>query len=190
MSLMNTQDRYGWLTIALHWIAGFGVIAMFATGIQAYLAEEAGDRAARGAAMGLHISIGATLFVFFLARVALHYAQARPEKPAQSKLLNTLSTIVQHALLLAILIQIVSGPLAVWSGGRDIHAFDLFTLPSPFAERNEGVHEFAEVLHVIGRLTILLLLPLHVLGALKHLMLDRDGVFSRMLWPRALNKKG
>ena len=189
MSLMNTQDRYGWLTIALHWIAAFGVIAMFATGVQAYLAGEAGDRAARGAAMGLHISIGATLFAFFLARVALHYTQARPERPAQSKFLNTLSTVVQHTLLAAILIQIVSGPLAVWSGGRDIHAFELFTLPSPFPARNESVHEFSEVLHTIGRLLILVLLPLHVLGALKHLVLDRDGAFSRMLWPRALNKR-
>lgn len=189
MSLMNTQERYGWLTIALHWIAAFGVIAMFVTGTQAYFASEAGDRAARAAAMGLHISVGATLFVFFLARVALHYTQARPEKPVQAKWLNTLSTIVQHALVLAILIQIISGPLAVWSGGRDIHAFDLFTLPSPFAARNEAAHEFAEVLHIIGRVTILLLLPLHVLGAFKHLVLDRDGVFSRMLWPRALNKR-
>lgn len=190
MALTNTRETFGWLTIALHWIAAFGIIAMFTTGIQAYLAEAAGDRAARGAAMGLHISIGATLFVFFFARVALHYGQQRPEKPAQAKWLNTLATIVQHTLLLAILIQIFSGPLAVWSGGRDIHAFDLFTLPSPFAERNEGVHEFAEVLHAIGRLLILVLLPVHVLGAFKHLVLDRDGVFSRMLWPRKLNKRG
>jgi cytochrome b561 len=190
MSLMNTQDRYGWLSIALHWVAAFGVVAMFATGTQAYLAGEAGDRAARSATLGLHISIGATLFVFFAARVALHYSQMRPEKPTQAKWLNTLSSIVQHTLLMAILIQIVSGPLAVWSGGRDIHAFDLFTLPSPFAERNEGVHEFAEVLHTIGRVLILVLLPLHVLGALKHLVLDRDGVFSRMLWPRSLSTRG
>jgi cytochrome b561 len=190
MSLMNTQDRYGWLTIALHWIAAVGVIAMFTTGVQAYLAEEAGNRAARGAAMGLHISIGATLFVFFLARVALHYTQVRPEKPAQSKLLNTLSTIVQHTLLIAILIQIVSGPLAVWSGGRAINMFDFVSLPSPFPARNEAVHEFAETLHVIGRLLILVLLPVHVLGALKHLVLDRDSVFSRILWPRALTKRG
>lgn len=190
MTMTNTPDRYGWLTIALHWIAAIGVIAMFASGINAYNAGEAGDRAARAAAMGLHISMGGTLFVFLLARVALHYGQVRPEKPAQAKWLNVLSVATQHLLLLGILIQIISGPLAVWSGGRAINIFDIVSLPSPFAARSEGIHEFAEAMHIVGRLLILLLLPLHVLGAFKHLILDRDGVFSRMLYPRALNKRG
>ena len=190
MAIANTKHTYGWLTIALHWIAAFGVIAMFATGIQAYLAGEAGDRAARATAMGLHISTGATLFAFFAARIALHFSQVQPEKPAQASWLNTLSSVTQNALLLAVLIQIVSGPLAVWSGGRAINVFDFVSLPSPFTERNNGVHEAAEFAHAIGRLLILVFLPLHAIGAFKHLLLDRVGVFSRMLWPRALNKRG
>lgn len=190
MALRNTRDTYGWLTIGLHWIAAFGVIAMFATGIQAYIAGEAGDREARGAAMGLHIALGGTLFAFFAARIALHFAQPQPEKPAQAGWLNALAQWTQRLLLLAILIQIVSGPLAVWSGGRAINIFDVVSLPSPFAERNEGVHEAAELAHAIGRLMILALLPLHVLGALKHLVLNRDGVFTRILWPSKLKKAG
>lgn len=185
MTLTNTRDVYGWLTIALHWIAAAGVIAMFATGLQAGMAEEAGDRAARGALMGLHISIGGTLFIFFLARVALHYAQVQPAKPEQPGWMNAVATGTQHLLLLAILIQILSGPLAVWSGGRAINVFDIFSLASPFAERNEGVHEFAEIAHTVGRATLFVLVPLHVLGALKHIM-ARNGVFLRMLWPRKL----
>lgn len=188
MGLRNTRETYGWLTIALHWIAAIGVIAMFTTGVQAYLAEAAGDRALHRALIGLHISVGGTFFVFFAARIALHYGSVQPEKPAQAGWLNTVATVTKHLLLLAVLIQIISGPLAVWSGGRAINIFGLLALPSPFAARNEGVHEFAELLHTIGRLTILLILPLHVLGALKHLVFDRDGVFSRMLWQRKLNK--
>lgn len=188
MTLTNTQDRYGWLTIALHWIAAFGVIAMFATGIQAYIAGEAGDRAARGAAMGMHISIGGTLFAFFAARIILHYTQPRPVKPNQPAWLNRVASATQHLLLFALAIQIISGPLAVWSGGRAINVFDVVSFASPFAEPNDGLHEAAEVAHAIGRLTILMLLPLHVLGSLKHLVLDRDGVFTRILWPRPLSK--
>ena len=190
MSLTNTRETYGWLTIGLHWIAAFGVIAMFATGVQAYMAGEAGDRAARGAAMGLHIALGATLFAFFAARIALHFAQPQPDKPAQAGWLNAFAAWTQRLLLLALLIQIVSGPLAVWSGGRAINIFDLISLPSPFSQRNESVHEAAEIAHAIGRLLILVLLPLHVLGALKHLVLNRDGVFTRMLWPSRLKKAG
>jgi cytochrome b561 len=187
LALTNTRDTYGWLTIALHWIAAIGVITMLTTGVQAYLAEAAGDRDAHRAFMALHVSFGATLFVFFAARIALHYASVQPEKPAQANWLNTFATVTKHLLLLALLIQIISGPLAVWSGGRAIHSF-FFTLPTPFAERNGAVHGVAETAHTIGRLMILVILPIHVLGALKHLVLDRDGVFSRMLWPRRLKQ--
>ncbi len=188
MGLLNTSERYGWLTIALHWIVAAGIVAMFATGLQAGIAEQAQDRAARAAMMGLHISIGATLVAFYAARIVAHYVQVRPEKPAQAAWLNTLSVIVHHTLLLGLLIQIVSGPLAVWSGARAINAFDLFSLPSPFAERNAAVHEGAEIAHLLGRVMIFFALALHAVGAFKHLIVDRDGVFSRMILGTALRK--
>jgi cytochrome b561 len=188
MSWGNSREAYGWASIALHWIAAAGVIAMFATGIPAGIAGEAGDRATRGALMGLHVSIGATLFAFFAARIALHYAQPRPAKPPQAAWLNFIASATQNLLLLGLLIQIVSGPLAVWSGGRAINMFDLVTLPSPFPARAQSVHEAAEIAHMIGRVIIFFVLPLHVLGALKHLIFDRDGVFTRMLWPSRLKK--
>jgi len=45
------------------------------------------------------------------------------------------------------------------------------------------VHEFAELLHAIGRWALIGAISLHVLGALKHVMIDRDGVLKRMLAP-------
>ena len=189
MTWTNTKDSYGWLAIALHWIAAFGVIAMFASGLAADAAHEQGDRALFAARMGLHISIGATLFTFFAARIIVHYTQPRPVQPAQAAWLNVAASVIQNLLLLGILIQIISGPLAVWSGGRAINIFGLLSLPSPFGARVESVHEFAEKMHLVGRLTIFVLLPVHVLGALKHLVFDRDGVFSRMIRPGPLTKQ-
>lgn len=190
MSLYNSKDAYGWATIILHWIAAIGIVAMFTTGLLADAAREQGDRAARGALMGLHISIGATFFAVFAARIAMHYAQITPAKPPQARWLNIAASAVQHLLLLGILIQIISGPLVVWSGGRAIDVFGVVSLPSPFAERSEAVHEFAEIAHVVGRALIFFMLIVHVIGALKHLMIDRDGAFLRILWPRPLSKSG
>lgn len=189
MSIANTSDRYGWLTIILHWTVVIGVIAMFTTGLQAAAAGQAGDRAARAALMGQHIALGASLFAIFALRIIAYYAQQRPAKPPQAGWLNGLSVGVHHVLLLGLLIQIVSGPLAVWSGGRAINVFDLVQLASPFSERNEAVHEGAEIAHVVGRALIFFALLLHVLGAFKHLLLDRDGVFSRMLRPGPLRAR-
>jgi cytochrome b561 len=188
MALTNTRESYGWLAIALHWIAAAGVIAMLTTGVLAGNAEHAHDRAGHSALMALHVSTGMTLLAFFAARIALHYGQPSPVKPPQAPWLNIVASLTQHLLLLALLLQIVSGPLMVWSGAHAINVFDIVHLPSPFAARDRGVHQIANLAHLIGRWMFFTILPLHVLGALKHLVLDRDGVFLRMLWPRRLTK--
>ena len=183
MQWINDRQSYGWLSIALHWLAAAAILFMLWSGFSADFAEDAGDRAARTAFMGLHIGFGASVALLLLARVVASYAQPRPAAPEQAPALKLLATATHQLLLVAILIQIVSGPLAVWSGGRPINVFGWFAIPGPFAERNEGVHEFAELMHAIGRWTLVVLISLHVLGALKHALIDRDGVLQRMLAP-------
>jgi cytochrome b561 len=183
MQWINDARTYGWLSIALHWLAAIAVFAMFYLGFSAEMAGEAGDREGRAAFMGLHISFGAAFALLLLARVAASYLQPRPAPVEQTPTLQLIARATHQLLLLAILIQIVSGPLAVWSGGRAIHVFDLFAIPSPFAERNEGVHEIAGFFHAIGRWMLIVLIGVHVLGALKHALINRDGVMRRMLAP-------
>ncbi|MEZ5958290.1 MAG: cytochrome b [Hyphomonadaceae bacterium] len=183
MQWTNTKNGYGGLSIALHWLAAIAIVVMLVTGFQADFAGDAGDRAKRAALMGLHISFGAAVALILLARVFASYAQPRPSAPEQAPVLKFLSNATHQVLLLAILVQVISGPLAVWSGGRPINVFDVFSIPSPFAERNQGVHELAELLHAIGRWTMVGALALHVLGALKHAIIDRDSVMKRMLAP-------
>lgn len=186
MQWLNTDKGYGWASIILHWLAAIAVLVMLFTGFRADFAGEAGDRATRAAMMALHISFGASLALVLLARVFASYAQPRPAPPEQAPVLKFLSSSTHQVLLIAILIQVISGPLAIWSGGRAINVFDLFSIPGPFSERNDGVHEFAEVLHAIGRWALVAAISLHVLGALKHAVIDRDGVMRRILAPAKL----
>ncbi len=184
MQWINDKNGYGWLSIALHWAAALIIVAMFVTGFRADMADEAGDREARAMLMGWHISIGAAFALVLLARVIASYGQPRPTPPEQAPALKFLSSATHQLLLLAILIQVISGPLAVWSGGRAINIFDIVSIPSPFAERNEGVHEIAGTLHAIGRWMLIVLISLHILGAIKHVLMDDKGSF-RMLTPRS-----
>jgi cytochrome b561 len=184
MQWINSREGYGWLSIVLHWLAAIAVIVMLATGFRADMAGDAGDREMRAALMGLHVSFGAAFALVLLARVLASYAQPRPSPPEQAPALKFMASATHQILLLAILIQVISGPLAVWSGGRAINIFDVVSIASPFAERNDGVHEFAEVMHAIGRWTLVVAIALHVAGALKHAMIDRDGVLQRMLAPK------
>lgn len=179
---VNSERSYGWLAIALHWAAVLAIALMLITGFRADFLGEAGDRAGRAEVMGWHVSIGATVFLILLARVASSYAQRKPAPYAQSKPLMRLAEVTHHVLLLAILVQIISGPLAVWSGGRPINVFDAFALPSPFASRNEAAHEFAELLHAMGRWTIVVAGGLHIGAVVMH-ALQRHNVLGRMLRP-------
>ncbi|ANP44703.1 cytochrome b [Candidatus Viadribacter manganicus] len=183
MQMINSKAGYGWLSIALHWIAALAIVLMLVTGFRADFAGEAGDRAVRSMLMGWHISLGAAFTLVLLARVFASYAQPRPTPFEQPPVLKFLSSATHQILLLAILVQVGSGILAVWSGGRAINVFDVVSIASPFAERNQDAHELAELLHAIGRWTIVGALALHMLGALKHAMIDRDGVLRRMLAP-------
>ena len=188
MKLTNTKQTYGWIAISLHWIAGLGVIALYTIGFLAGRAEDAHDRASHLALMGLHISLGATLLVFALARVLWRLSQMQPDEPAQPMALKLAARWTQRLLLLAIVIQFTSGPLLVWAGGHSINIFNQFSIPSPFATRQVEIARLAGIAHYVGRTLILVLVPLHILGALKHVVFDRDGSFERILWPSQLKR--
>lgn len=184
MRWQNTERQYGWVSVALHWLGALSIIAMLVIGLRADFAGDAGDRATRSEWMGLHLSLGVTVWLILLARVVFHFVQRQPDPPPQAPALSFVAAATHNLLLLAIVLLIVSGPLAVFSGGRDIDVWGLFSLATPFAERNEFVHDLAEKLHAAGRYMLYVLLPLHILGALKHLIVDRDGVFKRIFVPR------
>lgn len=180
---INTKDGYGWIAIALHWVAVLAIVLMLVIGFRAEQLAEAGDRAGRAAAMGWHIGIGTMLWLVLFARVLSSWLQPKPTPVEQPPHFMWLARATHQLLLVAILIQLISGPLAVWSGGRAINVFDMFALPSPFSERNQAIHELAEVLHGIGRWAIIVLGTLHIVAVIKHTFFDRDRVLQRMLAP-------
>jgi cytochrome b561 len=180
MSMTNTRQAYGWAAIALHWISAVGVVALYLLGERM---EEAPDRAAKLAAQDLHVSVGVLLFTFLAARLLWSASQPRPDPFERQRVLRILAGAVQVLFLLMIAVLIVTGPLAVWSTGRAIEVFDLFALPSPFAAGAPAVHEFAEEVHGLASKLFWPLIVLHLGGALKHLVVDRDATVRRILWP-------
>jgi cytochrome b561 len=184
MQIVNTKDAYGWAAIALHWLVVIAVVTMFSLGLLAEAASEAGDRALRATYMRTHIGFGVFVVLLVFVRIFWSLTQPRPAPLGAPSFLNTIARLVHVVLLLGLLTLVISGPLAVWSGGRAIDVFGWFALPSPFAESNDAVHEAAEIMHAVGRFTVFFAVLLHVLGALKHLLIDRDRTVQRMLWVR------
>jgi cytochrome b561 len=70
-------------------------------------------------------------------------------------------------------------------GARDV--FGIFSLP-PIAPVNQALSETFFKLHGIGAFVILLLVGVHIAGAIYHHVVRGDGVLRRM-WP-SLGRKG
>lgn len=186
MQLKNTKEKFGWISIALHWIAAIGVIWLYFLGENIEHAKEDGlAREEVRVIVEYHVSIALIFFVFLAARVLWHIAQQQPAKTRQHIALTMLAYAVQWGFLVMIAIQIITGPVIEWSAMRPLKVFDIFAIPSPFPERIDWLHEGGETVHKLASNLFWPLIALHVGAALKHLVLDRDGSFQRMLWVRS-----
>ena len=170
---MTTEDQgYSKLSIALHWITAISVIALFVT--------HEGERGST--AMMFHVGGGAVLGGILIWRVIRRPLRGFAEKPKQPAILNIISTLVLWALLIAIFVVTITGYLLPWSIGRPLEIFSVISIPS-FMEGSRELHEALEDIHDAAGHVIVPLVLLHILGALKHLTWDKDGVMQRILRP-------
>ncbi len=185
MQLKNTSTAYGWIAIALHWIAAVGVIWLYFLGEAIEHAKADGlPREEIITAIRFHISMGMVFILFLAARIVSHIVQRQPTPPAQQRYLHWLSRTVMWLFLLMIGTQIVTGPILVWTRPSDIAVFGVVLFPSPFSEEVKWLHEGAEFVHQTAPNLFWPLIVLHVAGALKHFLFDRDNTLQRMLWVR------
>jgi cytochrome b561 len=172
MEQVSLESGYSRLSIALHWLTAIAVVALFMT-----------HESARGsAAMAFHEGGGAIIGLFLLWRVWRRMRRGLAAEPDQAPALNMLSRVVLWGLLLAIVTVTLTGYLLPWSIGRplDIHGLPI---PSPLAA-NPGLHGIIEEAHDLAGHAFIPLVALHVLGVIKHWLLDTDGrIAGRMFAP-------
>lgn len=194
----QASTRYTKTAVILHWLIAIGVFAMFALGWYmselpkdapkqiAYdlfdwgiytwqLSEEASPRTFY---FNLHKSIGVTLLGLIIIRVLWRITHRPPALLASYKVWEKkLATGTHHLLYLLMVAMPLSGLIMAiaskygvkWFGVDFIGGLD----NTPLREAFKEVHE------IIGAI-ILLVLILHILGALKHKFIDKDGTMERM----------
>jgi cytochrome b561 len=75
--------------------------------------------------------------------------------------------------------MLISGPLMVWAEGEAIEVFGL-AVPSPLPML-AGVHDVLRRAHGLTASFILLAIILHVCAALKHVIVNKDGTFDKIM---------
>ena len=174
-----SDNRYSGVAMALHWLIAIGVIVQWRI-------AEAGEHAATEAAgreiMRNHFSLGATLLVLVLLRLGWRLARPNPPLAAHLSAWERWLAKVTHTLFYLLLIAMpLAGWLAMSKFGSGVDVFGLFSLPAmPVAEDPEGAKEIFG-LHATAGITLLAITAIHILGTLKHTLIDKDGNLFRML---------
>jgi cytochrome b561 len=172
----DTANGYGWISIALHWLAAVIVLAMFVIGTMSQSADDA-DYARL---VHLHTSIGIAAYPLLWGRVIWRFAVGHPGRlPKQSAFFFAIGKYFHFVMLIAIAVMLLTGPLMVWTAGEPIHVFGL-AIPGPFTKL-EAVKHALRAVHGATAWFILAAMILHVLAVFKHTVLDRDGTFDKIM---------
>ncbi|MBG1231779.1 cytochrome b [Aestuariivirga litoralis] len=166
--------KYSAVAVILHWVTAVVVIYMLFWG-------EDLIRGRTPANPALHASLGFSILVLTIARLAWRFAKPPPPDVPMPRW-QALAGHVLHWIFYGLLILIpLSGMAALDQeiAGRhpefaSLTFFGLFTVPHFSLGPLGAAHGLMTNL-MIG------LLALHVLAALKHQFIDRDGLINRML---------
>lgn len=187
MPLRNTTQRYGLVSISLHWLMALGVFALLALGL--WMTDLTYYSPYYTSAPFWHKSIGLLLAAMLVLRLSWRLINPKPEAiPGQKRWEITLSALVHTLLYLLLGIIVISGYLISTAKGQGINLFGWFEVPALVtglpqqADRAGAVHYWV-AMGVLG------LVALHALGAFKHHLLDRDDTLRRMLGMRLTNAK-
>ena len=175
---MDTPARYHTFAIALHWLIAIGVLFMLALGLS--MVEIPKGTPERAFYFNLHKSIGVTIGVLVLIRLWWRLTHRPPALPASMPAWEVSAAKISHGLLYACLVVMpVVGFLASNFTKYGVKYFGIQV--GPFFAENQELRDALQEVHEIVAFVLLALIVVHVLAAFKHLLLDKDGVFQRML---------
>lgn len=193
---MQRAERYTTVAILLHWLIAAAILGNIALGWWMRGAVGASTtRALAVDAFQLHKSIGLTVLVLSLLRLAWRLGHPPPAMPAAIPLWERAAARATHALFYVLMIALpLTGWLYVsaqWRGDTPLQVptlwFGLFEVPHLFG-LDERTRAFRETwaattvdLHAWLAWSTAALAALHVGAALKHQWIDRDAVLSHML---------
>jgi cytochrome b561 len=181
MDTTNTSAaRYSRGAIALHWIIALLIATNFGL---AWVAEDLPDEQ-KYALIGNHKAIGLIVLVLTVVRIAWRLTHKAPPLLDTLKTWEAALSKVVHVLMYGLMLAI---PLAGWgmssiyAKGAPISIFGLFGFPAMPIAHEKSTQELFYELHEITATIMLVLLALHVGGALKHQFFDKDGTMRRIV---------
>ena len=173
-----SPQRYDAVARTFHWLVVLLLVAQYVTKL---ILPFVLPKSAEDAINAWHLSIGSTILLVMVLRLAWRLTHRPPPPPADLPPALRLLSRANHWAFYAVLILL---PLLGWitanAYGATVYLAGLVPLPA-LAAPNKAFAEQIGLVHGAVALLLLVLIALHVAGALYHARVKRDGVVQRML---------
>lgn len=179
-SISSVAWRYSRTAVALHW--GLALLIAFIAALGWYMMSIE-DEPGSGWYFNLHKSLGIVMASLVVVRIGWRSLN-RPEPLSTEipKWQRQLSQATQWLLYLLMVLVPVAGYIGASYSKKGVQWFGLVT-PQWALPDHDRAEQFFDI-HSVLVWVLVALVGLHVLGAIKHLLIDRNGVFQRMLFKR------
>ena len=175
---MKAMPAYTRTAISLHWLMALLVLIAFPLGVVMHEMTFSPDKLRM---LSYHKWLGVTIFILLIVRL-LWRATHKPAPllqnlPQWQKMAATGVHVMLYVLLFAI-------PLSGWlmSSAKGFQTVYFGVLPLPdLIGKDKLLADILGEVHEVLNITMLILFGAHVLAALKHHFVDRDGTLARML---------
>lgn len=178
MPIKNLADRWGGVSLALHWLTALMILGLVVVGLAM---QELSNSPTKIQVYALHKSIGLTVLALTVLRLLWRLVAGVPQPEPGLPRWQQAAASVSHGLLYVILLAM---PLSGWlynsASGFPLKWFGLFSLPR-LSGYDADVKAFALAAHETLFLLLAAIVTVHALAALKHHYLDRDRTLVRML---------
>ena len=172
------RHRYTATAISLHWLIAIGIAGTFSLGLYMH---ELPLSPTKLQLYSWHKWAGVSLFALIVVRLLWRATHAAPPLPAQMPALQRLAANATHWALYALMVAV---PLSGWlmSSAKGFQTVWFGVLPLPdLVAKDAALGDLLQDVHEALNLTMLGLVLLHAVAALKHHFIDRDDVLTRML---------
>lgn len=179
MESQHQSKRYSMPVIVVHWLMAIGLLSAFGMGL--YMVDIPGITPLKMKLFNWHKWLGVSLLAVLGLRVLLRLGSKAPAHLAHWDNKTVLLVKLGHLALYGVMLAVpVLGYLYSMAAGYPVVWFGVIELPV-LLERNEQLSLLFQRLHELSAYGLVFLVLGHVAMALKHHVLNKEGVLGRMI---------
>jgi cytochrome b561 len=173
------MQRYTTPAIVLHWLIALLIVANFVLGL--VMTDIPGLTPTKLRYFSWHKWAGIVVLALATLRLLWRLYRQPPAYPASLPAWQARVSHRLHQVLYGLMFAVpLSGYFYSMAAGVPVVLFGLFALPT-LIEASPTLKPVLGALHYWLNMGLAALVAVHVLAALKHLFIDRDGIMGRML---------